>query len=294
MKLWRARDFIALTVFIIAFCTATAAGSKPDDTTTRIVSLVPNLTELTFALSAGNQVVGVSDFCRYPVQAATLPSVGGLVNPGLEATLRLRPTVVLLYRSQTDFASRLRQLGIHSELFQVDTLADLYGAIDRLGIVTGETSAAANLAADIKNDLEKVKGERPLTGATANAAVGGVIIVSRDPAGLRGMYQAAPDNFLGELFQIAGGTLAVASGAAVSREKIIRANPSLIIDMSNAGQTAGAAPVSRNAGPWTQLSSVEAVQSNQVYQWADPHAKLLGPSVVHTAREMKRLVDAAK
>ncbi len=284
---------VAVTAIVICALPA-AADSPPDESTTHIVSLVPNLTELSFALGAGNQVVGVSDFCRYPTEALTRPSVGGLVNPGLEATLRLRPTVVLLYRSQTDFATRLRQLGVATELFQVDTIADMYSAIGRLGIVAGKTTEAAALAGNIQAGLEQVRRESAPTVGDAIPAPAGIVIVSRDPAGLRSMYQASAGNFLGELFQIAGGRLAISGSSAVSREEIIRANPSLIIDMSSGEVSEKATPPNRSLGPWAELSTVGAVKSGQAYHWKNAHAKLLGPSVVDTAREMKRLVDAAR
>ncbi len=293
MKLLRVWT-VLVALWAFASALPAAADPPPDKSTTRIVSLVPSLTELAFTLGAGDQVVGVSDYCHYPAEATSRPSVGGLVNPGLEATLRLRPTIVLLYRSQTDFASRLRQLGIDSELYQVDALSDMYDAIGHLGAVTGKTSAAATLATDIKSALEKVKQENASAGDTQASAVPGIVVVSRDPAGLRGMYQAAAGNFLGELFEIAGGRLVVSGGAAITREEIIRANPSIIIDMSGGDTNANAGTPRPNVGPWAELTTVRAVQSGQVYQWNNTHAMLLGPSVVNTVRQMKRMVDAAR
>lgn len=270
-------------------------AAAPDHQTTRIVSLVPNLTELTFALGAGSQIVGVSDFCRYPAEAKQRPSVGGLVNPGLEATLRLRPDVVFLYRSQTEFAGRLRQLGIKSELFQVDTLADLDAAIMRVGLVTGMTSASAALNLDIRRGLAQIRGQTT-AGSNPSAAppVPGLLIVSRDKGNLREMYQASEDNFLGELFKIAGGEIAVTGGAPVSREKVLRANPQVIIDMSSGEEAATATAPSRTTRPWEELSTVAAVKSGQVYQWPDSHAMLLGPGVVTTALQMQKLLQTAR
>ncbi len=283
-----------LALAVVASLSGALAVAEPqaDDATTRIVSLVPNLTEISFAIGAGDQVVGVSDYCRFPAAASERPSVGGLVNPGLEAVLRLRPTVVLLYRSQTDFASRLKQLGVRSELFQVDSLADMYSAIDRLGTITGRTAAAGALGRDIKAGLHEVAEKRSFGGAAETSCVVGLVIVSRDSAALRGMYQAAAGNFLGELFEIAGGRLAVGGGAAVSREEIIRANPSLVIDMSGGESTAGGSAPVRDAGIWSGLSTVRAVRSGHVYEWKNARAMLLGPSVVETAREMRKMVEA--
>src|SRR5262245_66628099 len=57
----------------------------------RIVSLAPSVTEILFAVGAGGRVVGVSDFCDTPPEAALLPHIGGLINPHLERLLSLTP-----------------------------------------------------------------------------------------------------------------------------------------------------------------------------------------------------------
>lgn len=270
------------------FC---GTASKADHGTTRVVSLVPNVTEIAFALGAGGQMVGVSDYCFYPPEARQLPRAGNLMNPSLETVVRLRPDVVFLFRSQADFAARLRALGIKSELFAVDSLAELYTAVEQVGAWSGQTSEAATLTGRIRNDLDGLRAARDEDAATSGGAkmVRGVLIVSRDPAGLRNMYQAT---FLGELFELAGGKLALPGRTAVSAEEIIRANPDVIIDFSY-GESAGAKNqmgLAKLMGPWGRLSTVSAVKNGRVYGWSDPHVLLLGPGVVDTARQMKELI----
>ena len=53
---------------------------------TRIVSLVPALTEMLFALGAGPRVVAVSSYDEFPPEVKSLPSVGALLDrPDLAA-----------------------------------------------------------------------------------------------------------------------------------------------------------------------------------------------------------------
>jgi len=59
----------------------------------RAISLVPSLTETLFALGAGDDVVGITDWCIFPADL-TLPRVGGTKNPNIEAIRALRPDVV--------------------------------------------------------------------------------------------------------------------------------------------------------------------------------------------------------
>ena len=50
----------------------------------RIVSLVPSVTEILFAIGAQDRLVAVTDFCDFPAQARWKPRVGGMISPSLE------------------------------------------------------------------------------------------------------------------------------------------------------------------------------------------------------------------
>ena len=63
----------------------------------RIVSLVPSLTELLFALGLGAQVVGRTGFCIHPRTAVrTVPKVGGTKDVDLDRLRALAPTHVIV------------------------------------------------------------------------------------------------------------------------------------------------------------------------------------------------------
>ena len=56
----------------------------------RIVSIAPSITEILFALGAGDRVVGVTTYCNYPEAAKAKAKIGGYTTPSLEAILALR------------------------------------------------------------------------------------------------------------------------------------------------------------------------------------------------------------
>ena len=95
---------IAARLAIAAEPAARAGAQAP----ARIVSLVPAVTEMLFAIGAGPQVVGVSSFDRYPPEVATRTRVGALVDPDLERILALRPDLVVVYASQDDLRAAAR------------------------------------------------------------------------------------------------------------------------------------------------------------------------------------------
>ena len=108
---------LAALLLLIQLCVIGAAagpGAAPgaDATTTRVVSLVPNVTEILFTIGAGDQVVGTSDYCKYPPAALARPKLGGLMNPKLEALIVLKPTHVVLLNSQGDLLRKITQLGV--------------------------------------------------------------------------------------------------------------------------------------------------------------------------------------
>jgi ABC-type Fe3+-hydroxamate transport system substrate-binding protein len=63
---------------------------------TRIVSLVPSMTESLFDLGFGSAVVGATDYCVHPAEkTAALKKVGGTKNARVEDILALRPDLVI-------------------------------------------------------------------------------------------------------------------------------------------------------------------------------------------------------
>ncbi|HEV7486997.1 MAG TPA: helical backbone metal receptor [Thermoanaerobaculia bacterium] len=61
----------------------------------RVVSLVPSLTETLFDLGAGDAVVGITDFCIFP-EGIDRPRVGGTKNPRIDEIRALSPDLVYM------------------------------------------------------------------------------------------------------------------------------------------------------------------------------------------------------
>ena len=113
----------------------------------RIVSLTPSLTEIVFALGAGERVVGVSDYCDYPPAAKTRPRVGTFLQPSVEKILALRPDLILVDAVQQDVAAALRAAGGGARVLAIpmNDLEQVRAAILKVGSGLGDrqTEAAA-------------------------------------------------------------------------------------------------------------------------------------------------------
>ena len=125
------RNFWTLLLWLsLALCAAGANVPR------RIVSLSPNVTELLYGIGAFPQVVGVSDFCTYPSQAAKLPSVGAWANPSLEKLAALAPDLVMVDDGEgVLLQDSFRKLGLRFLIVPTHTVEDVYRAMAKLGQV---------------------------------------------------------------------------------------------------------------------------------------------------------------
>lgn len=120
----------------------------------RLVSLSPALTETVLALGAGQQLVGVSDFCELP-PGQSLPRVGSALTPNHEAIAALQPTLILCDDSVGSRGHSLAALAT-CEVLPWLTLAEVVKSTRRLGEVVGRSDTAAALASKLESRLSRV------------------------------------------------------------------------------------------------------------------------------------------
>ena len=132
------------------FIDAAGAVHRPAGPGCRIVSLVPSLTELLFALGLGPQVVGRTHYCVHPRDAvAALPSVGGTKKIRMDRLLALRPTHVLVNIDETPkpLAEAIAAAGIAVVVTHPNDPLDNPPLYRLLGGIFGRPDAAAALSA---------------------------------------------------------------------------------------------------------------------------------------------------
>ncbi len=101
----------------------------------RIVSLVPSVTEMIYALGGEDRLAGRTDFCDYPPAARAKTSVGGMISPSLETLVTLKPDLVIATSSgnREETFRQLTRLGIPVYLMGADRIADVKDVARRLG-----------------------------------------------------------------------------------------------------------------------------------------------------------------
>jgi len=93
---------------------AAGVSHTPATKGTRIVSLVPSLTELLFDLGLGAAIVGRTSYCRHPEAAASIVSVGGTKKVNMEKLRGLMPTHVIVNVDETPkpLAEEIAEAGV--------------------------------------------------------------------------------------------------------------------------------------------------------------------------------------
>ncbi|HEX2835386.1 MAG TPA: helical backbone metal receptor [Thermoanaerobaculia bacterium] len=124
-----------------------------DHAPSRVVSLVPSLTETLFDLGAGESVIAITDFCIFP-PALALPRVGGTKNPRIDEIRALAPDLVHMnleenLRRHGEAIARFAPLFV-SEPKRVE---DVITLLEQLGVLHDREARAAELANELRDEL---------------------------------------------------------------------------------------------------------------------------------------------
>jgi iron complex transport system substrate-binding protein len=263
---------------VATLCTAwTAQSAAPK----RIVSIVPSVTEMLFAMGAGPRVVAVSSYDRFPPEVERLPRVGALIDPDVERILALRPDLVVTYGSQTDLGTQLRRAGIPTFVYRHGNLADISRTMRELGARLGLDAGGESLAGRLDRDLDavraRVKGRpRPRT----------MLVIGRESGSLRSLQVSGGYGFLHDLVECAGGDNVFADIAResldVTTEAILARAPEVILELHYSARP-GEAAIASERQPWQSLRAVPAVRNNRVVLLYGGELVVPGPRVARTA-----------
>ncbi|MEU0316283.1 helical backbone metal receptor [Nocardioides sp. NPDC006273] len=104
-------------------------GPRP---ATRVVSLVPSLTEALVSVAA-DRVVGATDWCTHPADLE-VPRVRGTKNPDLAAIAALAPDVVVANKEENRKLDvrRLRERGVRVWVTDIETVPQAVASMERL------------------------------------------------------------------------------------------------------------------------------------------------------------------
>lgn len=124
----------------------------------RIVSLVPSLTELLFDLGLGTRVAGRTRFCVHPEKLIdAVPVIGGTKNPNIRKIQSLKPDLIIANREENrkeDIGELQKQFEIF--LTDINSIDDALSAMRNLGQKLNTVNTVNKLIREIR-DLMKVR-----------------------------------------------------------------------------------------------------------------------------------------
>jgi iron complex transport system substrate-binding protein len=289
------------TLIAVAAVLATlVCGGQPAVTQTRateakrIVSLVPALTEMVFAIGAGPQLVAVSSYDEFPPEVKSLPRVGALLDPDMERILSLRPDLVLTYGSQTELQGQLARAGIRVYNYRHAGLAGIFQTLKDLGAAVGRPDQGERLARDIRTRLGNLQAR-----VHGRAKPRTLLVFERDPSSLRGVFVSGGVGFLHDMLDIAGGVNVFADvkreSVQPSVETLLTRAPEAILEVRATGLM-GPTDVADARRVWGALASVPAVRQGRIAILNGDHMVVPGPRVVQGTEAFARALhpDAFK
>ena len=280
----------ALVSAVLVGALVTGAGSQTPPR--RIVSLVPALTEIVFAIGGGNAVIAVSSYDQDRPEVKRLPRVGALLDPDVERIIAMDTDLVLLYGSQTDLMTQLRRASIPYYEYRHGGLSGVTGTIRDLGRRLGRAPQAEALAAAIEQRFAALRQRtaslnRPRT----------LLVFSRDRGSLRNIYASGGRGFLHDMLEAAGGTNVFADiqteSVQASSELILSRAPEVILELRATDIPADDQRAAEMSA-WKVLGSVPAVRNDRLYFLPGRSFVVPGPDVAEGAEAMVRLLHPGK
>jgi iron complex transport system substrate-binding protein len=257
----------------------------------RIVSLAPSNTEILFAVGAGDNVVGVTDFCNYPynfsvwIEAGNMTSIGNYYGPSVEPIVALNPDLVLATTGSLEAAESLRDLGYNVLVIEPKNISFVSRDILLVGRATNNYDEAVALTSEFEQRIDAV---------TAKAAEATTTPKVYHEVWNEPLTSAGPGTFVDELITLAGGENvfndAETSWPMVSSESIIEKNPDVMVfpDMymgrQNFYETIEAV---ENRPGW---NTITAVQNNTIYEINADIISRSGPRLADALEELAKMI----
>ena len=126
----------------------------------RIVSLIPSITEILFAIGAGDRVMGCTIYCTEPAEGvATKTRVGGEKNPRLDVIRGLDPDLVIanVEENVREHVDTLRAWGIPVHVTYPRTVADGIRLVGELGALLDVGERAREIEAALQARYDQVR-----------------------------------------------------------------------------------------------------------------------------------------
>ena len=189
----------------------------------RIVTLSPFITEAAFAVGAGAEIVGVSEYSDYPEAAKKLPPVSGALGVSWEKLAALKPDLAFAWKDtlREGDLERYAQLRIPVFVLSGRRLNDVPRTLRAVAAMTGRSPPAAAMSFELR--VAKVRAAN-----SGKPRVGVLLEIQHRP-----LMTVAGEHFMNDALAVCGAdnVFAALPGVApeVSWEQVMARNPQAIV-----------------------------------------------------------------
>ncbi len=250
-------------------------GPPAPATPHRIVSLAPSLTDTLVAMGKARLLVGVTRYDDAP-EVASVPRVGGFLDPSPEAVVAQKPDLVLWLTDAGAYSAvkRIAEVGVPVLAIPIVNVADVLASARIVGEAVGDSAAGDRLASSLSEAVDRARRR-----ASSRAPVRVLFVVGRDP-----LVVAGPGSYPDELLRLAGAVNVVEGTRpwpVYPVERAVVAHPDLVID----------AAVLEPAAGIHRLDAIPAVRHGAVHRLRDDTVLRPGPRLPRALDELERALQ---
>ena len=257
----------------------------------RIVSLAPSVTEILYALNAGDKVVGVTQFCHFPPEAALKPKVGGLLDTNFESIYQLRPDLVVLLSTDVTQKPQFDKMSLPTLEVGSNSIEEILDGIRLIGKTLNKNDEAKELIDSMTQKINMIKSK------TQNLPKPKIIIVFWRAVGegnVKEAYIAGSDKFYNQLIEIAGGVNAYKTQGGVisplvSAEGVMKLDPDFILEVMSADEMSGFTNEDI-IKDWKALPELKAFKNHHIYVLNKSYMGIPGPRFTSALEDIARAI----
>ncbi|KMP12341.1 hypothetical protein UZ36_01125 [Candidatus Nitromaritima sp. SCGC AAA799-C22] len=272
----------------IVLCVGAFALPNASAAPQRIISSSPSITEILFAIGAGDRVVGVTDHCKYPEAACRLPSIGGLLNPSVETWLSMKPDLIIHQADSRTIQKNAANLGIPTLPVSLNSLKNILHTIQSIAAALEIPESGQKLALQLQTKIDQYRTR--LAGQTPRQVLM-LLSDSNDPS--RDLYAVGRGTFLDELLTIAGGENVLPDTMArypkISKEYIIGESPEIIMEVGPKSNLSDE-EVKKRKQDWGRFATIQAVKDDRIYFIGADYIIIPGPRLLNILDDFTRAI----
>lgn len=191
----------------------------------RIVALAPHIVENTFSAGAGDRLVGVVSHSDYPEAAQRIARVGSYQSWSLEAIVKLKPDLVLMWSSGNGMKTlpALERLGLNVYVSEPRQMQDIPATIRAIGKLAATQTSSEQEAQRIDNNLAELAAQY-----RAENPVSVFYQVWHAP-----LQTLNGDHLISDVIELCGGYNVFSDAASlapkINIESVLRRNPEAIV-----------------------------------------------------------------